>query len=870
MPPIFAGQGLTNPAPVRRIMRAANVRRVDIAGINNSEGAFGGHGFDHATQRIIERNAGFYGTGIFSAMQSDGSSAGSGDGYGLTGAANRAQPTISAGVVSGRRPTLGSAPAELLANFNQTNTPNTAGGSIGYAPLEALFIPSGATETGFTGISLGGSNPVIPFVEAFTYHVWRGEFGASGGSGTMQPYVRRDESPFTNLGNATVQPSNSGTLGNMVRVDLNIAADAARSSWGAIACYICNGGGGRNITGPAFATFQRVTRTNRAHGFARSAIYSAGSRTALSMWHWATLMPDTSWAHLLDALCGVQNQALADQMLIVELDEGTNQTGESRFGTGAPNQSTADAPENFAFYMRGVTAHIRARWAATGRNPNNLAFIVSCSHSTNAGNDAELVTYRTALLGAMDFAGVDKDTLVVDREANRPKTLMTADSDFADTVHLTQLGYERCQAALYHAILHEPQRKTIPQKSDATLYVWDRSNPAYNWPGHPSVAQIVRPDPLIGTTDTAAQAAAKIIAGIVPGAASGSNARRWALFAQNLVNARFGPMGPQSKGLDPITSSTVTPPEASLFVSNGIPATIAWVREVMLLVRAELRTRGLPDPAWYFDDDEEVPGFGTSPWVTAPLVGTGGLWNPSVAATQAGEPSAAVVPFMRMGLLEAARSADGITYNNALTEFDNANKGLHNYLRRYNRLGFIKHLCVFQVLREIFPEIQVLAYDECAALHTNPVTQPIAGWATQSSDNIYGDVHSPWLYPANPNDPTHAAQIASLGAQTYYRNWCIDMRQRIKDGPLGSIRCAPWLFVPSEEVTWPGASGPSYVPTVQDQFYVIRELFNRFGDREFLLWSASMDATKSRLVDELASLVVTLGEGVRSKRLGVR
>ena len=864
MPPVFSLPGLTNPDPARRLLRRGLVQRVDICGINNSEGAFGGHGYDHATQRILQRYAGFYGTGLFSAMQSDGGSAGSGDGFGLPSAADRAQSSVSGGLVTTGRAALASTPAALLANFNQTNTPLTASSAIGYASMEVLHVASGATESGFSGISLGGSNPVIPFADAFTYSVWRGEWGASGGSGTMQPYVRRDESPFTNLGNAAVQPSNSGTLGNMVRCDVNVAADAGRAGWGAIAAYIVNGGGSRTITGPAFATFQRITRTNVQHGFARTALYSAGSRTAMSMWQWATLMPSTSWQHAFNAMCELQG-SLSTQCLLVELEEGTNQTGESRFAVGAPNQSVADAPENFAFFMRGICAKIRAEWAASGRSPNNLAFIVSATHGTTVGNNAELVTYRAALASSFDFAGVDRDVTLADREQLRPQSVMTTDGDFADTVHLTQIGYERCQAALYHALLHEPQRRTVNQRGKPALYVWERNTSGFWWATHPGVAQIGRPaSPFIVPSDTAAQAAAKITASFTPTVLKGVD-QQWAFFAQNLLDGRFGPMGPQSLGLDPIPSSTVVPAQASGFIANGIPRSIAWVREVMLLVRADLRTRGIPEPSWYIDDDEETVSFGST---VAPLVGPGNWWSAGAAAAQASEPSNAILPFRRANQADADRIADGITIDNAQGEFAAVNKPIHNWLKQYQRTGFVKHLCLYQVLREIFPNIRIASYAESAA--NPPMQSGYAAWASESGGTIYADVHSPVLYPQNTGDTDHATQIGSLGGRNYYMSKMREARARIAAGPQGRVRCAPWMLVPGEALTYPGAPSASYIPTVNDQADLIREFYTTYGDREFLMWCQTMSASVGRQLDELAARVSWLGDGVRSSRIGPR
>lgn len=858
MPPTFALNGVYNTDPCRRLLRAATVRRVDIAGINNSEGLFGGHGYDHAEQLVFARRFGLYGQGIVTAASSDGGSSAAGMGLFVSGA-NNVTGAVSGGVVTNARTNLASAPAALKANLDQTNTPNTAGGSIGYSPMEYVHVPSGSTETGFAGINWGNACLSVPIAEALEFDFWRGQWGASGASGTFTPLVRRDESPFTVVNAGTAQASTGGTLGVMQQVTLTVAADAGRASWGRMAAFAFNGGAGRNVTGPAFITGMRMTRTNKLNGVARSCIYSAGSRTILSMWHWATLMPSTSWAHIFTMLCAKQNQALADQMLLVTIDEGTNQASETRFGTGAPNQTTANAAENFVFYMRGITAKIRAEWLASGRNPNNLAFNVRCTHGTTVGNNATLIAYRAALLAGLDFAGVDKDTTLVDAELVRPQTVMTADGDFADTVHLTQAGYERCAADYWQAITDTPTRKTLPQAGSAVLYVWDRSNPAYPWTYHRNVAQIVRPNPLPGQSTTAAQFVAHTIAGIQNGATFGANANRWALFVQNLTDAAWGPMGVQSKGLDPLSPTTITPSQASFFVANGIPATMAWVREVLLLLKAELVARNIPMPALYIDDDEEAIGFGSkagATWVAGKLVGTGGsYWSPSLANALASDPTASVVPFRSMSKLNADRTADGVTFNDTLDEFNAANQGMYNFVRKYNRQGWLKHLALGQVVREVFPGITFVSYDESCAALAAPVEMSNAKWAHASCLELYGDAHSPVLYPPNPGDPGHAAQIGTLGAQTYYREWVMEQRRRIAIGPRGNVRCMPWLFVPGETYTYPGAGSAAYTPTVADQAFLIQQMASRYGDREFLLWSSAMDTTKARAVTDLAGFV---------------
>jgi len=435
-----------NANPLRKMIRKAASRRIDIAGIWNSEGTYLGHGIE---------------TGLFQALWPRFAC------YGSTAMSFGASNNDDSAVDGVMGPNWGSGGVEYYMRSNGNGTTWTATKAERATPptpvrdaFDVTALPANSWAPHwpmYTASSLAGwvawqierqtarANP-IPIEEAITASFWGTEFTTGGGS--MAVTVRRGEGAFTIAHNfGTV--SYAGTDGTVKKSEAAIAADSGRAAWGTLQFFA------QTLTGDIFATWFRMARTNQTRGFALTPFYSRSSMSIYDMYAALIALPASSWNHLFDVLTNYQGADPADHCLIFDIYEGSNFAGEASVAAGAPQPADADHPDNYVWYLQQIIVHIRGLWALSNRSEDNLVFRVRCSHPINDGpTEAEVETFR-AKLRALDFTSANyRNVTVCDMKNLKSLAAMVANGDFQDATHMTYGGYTRTEKKAMNALLN--------------------------------------------------------------------------------------------------------------------------------------------------------------------------------------------------------------------------------------------------------------------------------------------------------------------------------------------------------------------------------------------------------------------------------
>jgi hypothetical protein len=422
-----------NPKPLRNMLRRAASRRIDIAGIWNSEGTFASWGIESGLFLALWRRYQCYGTSAlsFGASQDDDNavdghlgpnwSSTTGDQY----YRNFGNGTTWTQTKSYRA----SAPAANRTHFDITTQPAGKWG-----PHYPLY--NGGTITGWVNFEnyrySVRANP-IPIEESLTATFWGVEFTTSGGSVVG---VFRTNAGVTVHNFGTV--SYAGTDGLVKKSEATIAADSGRTVNTSMQMHFTTFG--TNI----FLTWMRMARAAQTSGFAVHPFYCKGSQSIYDMWECLTTLPATSWYHYFNVLTNYQGADVANHCAIFDIYEGSNFAGESSVSGSAPQPGDADHPDNYLWYVQQIVTHIEGLWILSGRSLDNIAFRVRASHPINSGpTEAEVETFREKLR-TMDFAAYPRVT-VCDMKALAPLEEMVAAGDFFDATHLSYTGYVRTE-----------------------------------------------------------------------------------------------------------------------------------------------------------------------------------------------------------------------------------------------------------------------------------------------------------------------------------------------------------------------------------------------------------------------------------------
>lgn len=862
---------------LKTTLEASATRRVDVVWIVNSHGLQGGHGYEQGfIDAMVAEGYTMYASGWMSAMAGDGAT-GYGSGEGWQGASSAqistavlSTPKIAMVAQNGGNWTA-LIPAALLKHCNQFGVANTRTGTVGYSPIWPLYWHA-STLNCQQGPQVYGTTPLGDPTSQYRFHVTVGQYGTGGGSTTIR--VRRADSPFTTVVDQAVNFA-TGTQGDVSNVAINVAADAGRSGYAGLGCIF----GVPNITGPAMIYGSRIERPDRTTGFSVHMSYSAGGRSARDMYNWATTIPDETWDFLFDRWTELQGGAKADRVLAMMVSEAHNQQSETLVHASAPNQGDADAPENYAFYMAGVVGIARQQWLAWGGSADKIVFGVHANHPRNDGGEAELITYRNALMGVL---GSGPDISYIAQERIRPLATMVSAGDFSgDSLHLTGAahpattnGYYRVMSAMVGDILN--QTTGTPQTAERSYgtpgpvkfyrYIpngtgaWDSNHAAWD---DASIVPIIAP--VFDEDDDMAERLSKTIEASVACDAAG---RSVGITFRNLLRSQYSPYGPMGRGLDGglFDPHEPVPAEASFYCNNGISNAITMTEPFFWLVRSEFAINGFRDPSIVLEENEDHYGYapGNGTFTQAKLVGRDdpgtpeSIYPPSLTDSRASDDNYPVFFDVNTGgpntiaALDARRDGDGVTYDDEAIEYGESNEPFRNWFARLGVYQWIMQEAMYSQVRGCFPEAMLISYNAVRAPASGQTFLQMSNPEFLLSDADYFplDAHGPAFYgfDRQVHEDAGVVGVSSLATVTDSQHWrdFVERNRRAAYAGNPLLPCVPFLL--NAGTTTPGAT---YEPTAEDNLWYLRRMRTFFGDDAAIIFQS--DDTEA-LDDSILSL----------------
>jgi hypothetical protein len=144
--------------------------------------------------------------------------------------------------------------------------------------------------------------------------------------------------------------------------------------------------------------------------------------------------------------------------LMVVLEEGTNDATPTLANTPSvhgilPGNSPAAFQDNMASLIDGL----KSDWAAAGKNPSDLSFLVLGMYQYGNRTDAEQLVHRQFAQGLEDLAHARGDVSFIDLYDIAPSWDQAyALGYMADDVHATDLGATVYSQAIFNQIVPEP------------------------------------------------------------------------------------------------------------------------------------------------------------------------------------------------------------------------------------------------------------------------------------------------------------------------------------------------------------------------------------------------------------------------------
>jgi hypothetical protein len=399
-------------------LTAMQTRRVDIAGIGDSNQILGGtYGHDHGQQKAWADRVGLYGTGIIPVNAYGGYQGAMGYNYG--------------GGLGG----IGRPQAEVPAAYQPYLLPFDVG-----FPGPALYLGPGesiSANGSQVAMEVGPSSPwgVTP---AMRWHLTVGTTADSAAAGSIFPSAR-----IAGTGNILATKSASTFTGSTGLADLtlDVPADAGRTGtiWFEPTKLF-----EQSATGPLFATSSRVDMSAVNKGVAYSTLLYQGGRTTRDAAVVLQQSSDTALGEWMREAVRLQNVPKSDARLMVQVIQGGNDRGNATQSVG-PNPAPTGTPQGFQDNLTAIRARLLMAWVAAGYDPGKLNLVVGAYHPQDFDKDRFAAFERAA----MDFADSTSGVTVIrgtrmlsGATMNANGWYRTAEDGGNDLSHLSQAGYE--------------------------------------------------------------------------------------------------------------------------------------------------------------------------------------------------------------------------------------------------------------------------------------------------------------------------------------------------------------------------------------------------------------------------------------------
>lgn len=387
-------------------LSASAERPVDMVDVYDSNGAFGGGGYQRYLARALYNRFGAYATAIYAS-------------------GSPTQPggwdsAIDAAAVRNDASSLGA-----LADFT------IAGG-----PVQLGYLASGAINASTGGIAL--SNAVgFPTAEQLT--LWHAFAADDAFAGSCRPGFRSAVSPYTLISqSATVSTTADAGRDGMRMVSHTIPADPARTYSIEAKPNIPS----QNVVGPWLGYYSRVELSSRTAGISCHTLISAASQSAYDMAYYLHAASDAALTTFFAEARRLQISRGYSPIVVININTGLNDRNESIVPSLGPEKisTSGDSAAAYIDNIRAIQRRIRAVWRLNEWAISELYWLIVPSHRIADPDDAKLIEYRESAKALLEPEG---QTSVVDLGAMMTEAEASAAGwyDAGGHEHLTATGY---------------------------------------------------------------------------------------------------------------------------------------------------------------------------------------------------------------------------------------------------------------------------------------------------------------------------------------------------------------------------------------------------------------------------------------------
>ena len=415
-----------NAAAIKPFVDAAQARRVDIAGIGDSNqvgGPGGNYGWDHGYSKAWSDRFGEYATGLF--------------GTNADGGWNGPQGYIDSWAYPYGASSTG-APAALDKYKLYADALND--GVNDFPPTYAYFGPTYVEPTNHWVPMMTVRKPSPLWGQNLRWQLTYGTFDT--GAGGFTPSVAGQTA---HLYTGPRVSTSTGSIG-LVDGAFSISASTYNNAAGDEIYFGLSFMGEGTMRGPFFGLWQRV-EGDRASGVSYSTMLWQGGRALV---HAATALqaqPEDAMREYIRNLVKLQT---GPKMLLVQVNHGQNDGGITIPSVG-PNPARSDTPAGFADDMDAVILRLRSTWVAMGYDPKNLMFQYGPYHPAEGSAEdgtgrtriQRLADWENAIIGLSQRHPEYNLAVVRGTRMTTPRTMdkngwYTSDADHA---HLSIAGY---------------------------------------------------------------------------------------------------------------------------------------------------------------------------------------------------------------------------------------------------------------------------------------------------------------------------------------------------------------------------------------------------------------------------------------------
>lgn len=407
--PTADADAVYNWAGIRDFLVALKTQRVDIIGIGDSNQLFGGTGWNHGFQYVLDQRYTMYATSLFCHNENNNSGFGS---------------TFKGNIMPNRIGDVSGAPASLEAFLDR---------SLGKVH-EYGHLTDGESFDGAAGLKLDADHPVIVDDDDVRADFHYGTF--ESGSGSFTPGARKAGDGFGTLKTGSTIDPVTGSFGlSKTSFTLSGGDRSVGVQFGWDLPQFAN------VEGPIFTTYQRVVNTTQTTGWS----YHTQHYASRSLRDIAKLYQDASTDYLDYFFEQVRAEQVAEGQtpkVLVIINSGLNDRNETQTSVGPDEVADGDSEDAYADNAQAIINLFKTRWAANGWDTGELYFLIMPSHPISEPDDTELQSYQDA---ARTVANDNDQTTAVDLSKIVTSGQIDVNGWYSSggRSHLTEEGYEQ-------------------------------------------------------------------------------------------------------------------------------------------------------------------------------------------------------------------------------------------------------------------------------------------------------------------------------------------------------------------------------------------------------------------------------------------